>query len=232
MVLPLLAAIGPWMPAIGAGISALGSLFAPAPQAQTITNSIDLKKLRADAEEAGFNPLTIIRGGGLAGYGSQHIPAGPDTRLSDAFRTFGSGLANVQLDPIGQARGLAELKLAELQIRDWGKTGVGSNLSFETPKAVGVMSPLKPLRLGGFDIVPNPANSNAQDFEDRWGEMADWLVGPVIATGDVAYTLKQHGVRVEKERGGKPREASWLTGLNDLYMTWRGGFVEAHGGVR
>lgn len=185
-MLPFLAAIGPWMPAIGAGISALGSLFAPAPQAQTITNSIDLKKLRADAEEAGFNPLTIIRGGGLAGYGSQHIPAGPDTRLSDAFRTFGSGLANVQLDPIGQARGLAEVKLAELQIRDWGKTGVGSNLSFETPKAVGAG---RPYTFFGLETHRSPLFSDAQVAEDRHGDLLGSLWGFLTVPADAIYNI-------------------------------------------
>ena len=64
MVLPFLAALAPFAPLIGGAIGAVGQLMAPKPKASA--GSIDLKGLRRDAEEAGFNPLTIIRGGGGA----------------------------------------------------------------------------------------------------------------------------------------------------------------------
>lgn len=42
---------------------------------QVISNSIDLMRLVADAEAAGFNPLTVLRNGGAAGYAVQRQPA-------------------------------------------------------------------------------------------------------------------------------------------------------------
>ncbi|QCS37279.1 hypothetical protein [Tortoise microvirus 79] len=41
---------------------------------QIIRNEVDLKKLRDQAEAAGFNPLTILRAGGLANYNVQTHP--------------------------------------------------------------------------------------------------------------------------------------------------------------
>lgn len=173
-----------FLPLIGAGISALGSLFAPKPKPQTVTNSIDLAKLRADAEANGFNPLTIIRGGGLAGYGVQNIPAAADTRLSDALMTFGSGLANFSYDPYGEAKSVAELRLAEAQIKAYGREGVSANMFGQTPKASGVSG----FKFWGGEWNPNPNTSDAQDGEARYGELGELLFG-LGAMGADAYQL-------------------------------------------
>lgn len=173
MVLPFLAAAAAWAPVIGAGITAIGSLMRPAPTEQKITNSIDLKKLRSDAEEAGFNPLAIIRGGGLAGYGTQVIPAGPDTRFSDAFMAFGSGVAN--FDPHGSYRGAAEMSRMETVIGRMGQSGAPSNLSFETPKSFGG-APGVLRTASGAPLVTGPG-SPAQDMETDYGEAVGDVYG-------------------------------------------------------
>lgn len=46
------------------------------------------------------------------------------------------------------------------------------------------------LRGFGTDILPNPAFSDAQTYEDRYGEMADWLAGPMIALSDYFYNTQ------------------------------------------
>lgn len=208
MVLPFLTAIAPFAPLIGGAISAVGSLFAPKPKPQTITNTIDIKRLRDDAEAAGFNPLTIIRGGGLAGYGSQHLPAGPDTRFSDALMTFGSAVSEWQYDPYGQQRSLAELRLAEAQIAELGRRGAPSNMSFQTPKAVG-----DPYTVFGVDWQRSPAFSDAQIIEDRHGDLAGSVYGFLSIPADVIHTSWQAltnlpGWREGVERG-RQRRLAW-----------------------
>ena len=201
MVLPFLTALAPFAPLIGGAVGAVGSLLRPAPKPQvhTTENRINIKQLRDDAEAAGFNPLTIIRGGGLAGYGSSTStsPAAPDTRLSDAFMTFGSGVAQFQYDPYAQRRSEAEIRLAEAQIAQWGRTSAPGGLSFQTPKAVGsqpgypgVAEPelLIDVRTSPVDIGPNPAWSNAQEVEDRYGDVASWLYGIAVGGADLAWS--------------------------------------------
>ena len=135
MVLPLLAAIAPFAGLIGGAISAVGALMAPAPKPSVQTNSIDLKRLRADAEASGFNPLTIIRGGGLSGYGRSEMSAAPDMRLSSAFQSFGTAVANWSFDPYGAERSRTELRLMEAQIGDFGRRGSApSGMSSKCPR--------------------------------------------------------------------------------------------------
>jgi len=46
------------------------------------------------------------------------------------------------------------------------------------------------LRLGGRDWAPNPAWSDAQNYEDRYGEMSDYTFGPAIALSDYFYNMR------------------------------------------
>jgi len=49
----------------------------------------------------------------------------------------------------------------------------------------------KNLRFGGRDIAPDPAQSDAQTFEDRYGEtVSDWIVGPYNAYRDFQYNTR------------------------------------------
>lgn len=80
-----------WGFLLGGALSLIGSLFSkpepqpapppppPPPPPQTVVvaeqkNEVDLKKLVKDSEDAGFNPLTVLRNGGVAGYQTTHIP--------------------------------------------------------------------------------------------------------------------------------------------------------------
>ena len=178
MVLPLLAAIAPFAGLIGGAISAVGALMAPKPEPTVQTNSIDLAKLRADAEASGFNPLTIIRGGGLSGYGRSEMSAAPDMRLSTAFQHFGTAVANWQFDPYGAQRSRTELRLMEAQIGDFARRGsVPSGMSFRTPKAeVAGDFGNEDIRIGGQVIRSSRSSwSPASAIQDEYGELAEWL---------------------------------------------------------
>lgn len=200
MVLPLLAAIAPFAPLISGAISGLGSLLAPKPkpQTQTVSNSIDLARLRADAEANGFNPLGIIRAGGLAGYGTstETLSAAPDMRLSNALSSFGSGFASWQYDPYGEAKSLAELALAKAQIKSYAATGAPSGLSLQTPKSSGTFSgPVSDYVLAGFNIKGDPNWSDAQVLEDRHGDIVSSVYGLLTLGAD---SMKAVGFKGDK----------------------------------
>lgn len=104
-----------WGQIIGAGISALGSLFGGGDDEQT-TMEVDYKKMARNAEKAGFNPLTAIRNGGSAGFTTTHHPGlSMQTRLGNAFATLGNAI--MAFDPNADARAAQEeaIRNAELQ---------------------------------------------------------------------------------------------------------------------
>lgn len=65
------------------------------------------------------------------------------------------------------------------------------------------------MRAFGRDYQPNPAFSNAQSYEDRYGEMSDWVAGPAIAAADYWYNVYKPRQRAAVERAmreGRIRE--------------------------
>lgn len=194
-MLPFLTALAPFAPIIGGAIGAIGSLMAPKPKPTTQTNSIDLKRLRADAEAAGFNPLAIIRGGGLAGYGTSTMSAAPDTRLAGAFQTFGSGFAQWQYDPYAERKSLAELALAKAQVASFARTGAPAGLSFQTPSSRGVHANSPDLQFAGFPWATDDKTSPAQMIQDRYGDLVEWIYGLGVLGVD---TAKNAGVKTDK----------------------------------
>lgn len=51
------------------------------------------------------------------------------------------------------------------------------------------------LKIAGNDWKPHPGWSNAQTYEDRYGEMSDYIFGPAIAASDYFYNMRnaKHG---------------------------------------
>lgn len=45
------------------------------------------------------------------------------------------------------------------------------------------------LRAWGKDFQPAPGYSDAQSYEDRYGELADYIAGPAIAAGDYMHNI-------------------------------------------
>lgn len=48
------------------------------------------------------------------------------------------------------------------------------------------------LRAFGANIMPNPRYSDAQSYEDRYGEMSDFVAGPAIAHADWWHNVKPY----------------------------------------
>lgn len=59
------------------------------------------------------------------------------------------------------------------------------------------------LRGFGTDIIPNPRFSDAQSYEDRYGEISDFVAGPAIAISDWYHNV---GPYLEKNVYGKLRK--------------------------
>lgn len=101
---------------IGSAISAVGNvaskLFGGGSKS---SGRIDLKQLVKDAERAGFNPLTVLRNGGAAGYQQTHHPAFSTAEVvGEALGGIGNTIAGY--DPHAEARRTLETDLAKAQI--------------------------------------------------------------------------------------------------------------------
>lgn len=140
-----------WGPIIGAGISAIGSLFGSKKDEET-TTTIDYKAMARAAEKAGFNPLTAIRNGGSAGFTTTSHPAlSMADRFGQAFQTIGSALASY--DARADERADLELRIqrAELDRIQQQNAGMvsGQRWSFDAPTAAGSTRSGSPAANGG-----------------------------------------------------------------------------------
>lgn len=196
MVLPFLAALAPFAPLIGGAIGAVGSFLSAqeANKPKTQTGSIDLMRLRADAEAAGFNPLTIIRGGGLAGYANTTFSGGGFSPFGEALSTFGSGVAAWQYDPYSQQRQAMEFKLAQAQLDNLNAStaALGSRNVFGGGVLSSKPKPASPgtvLQFAGVPFDPPPGWSPSSDVTDQLGEPWEWLYAPFIAGATAIHKL-------------------------------------------
>lgn len=200
-----------WLPLIGTAISAVGSLFAPKPKATTTKSSIDLIKLRTDAEAAGFNPLTIIRGGGLAGYGVSTTSAPADYRVSNAFSIVGQGLANFSFDPYADKRRELEFALAEAQLRNYAmqekRMTFGSPASSSAGSVTATGENVTNYTLGGVPIFADTGWSDAEVIEARHGDLAGSIYGFFTTTADTVKNV------VMGTKGWYPDVMSQLAGV-------------------
>lgn len=65
------------------------------------------------------------------------------------------------------------------------------------------------LRSFGYDVHPNPRFSDAQSYEDRYGEMSDWIAGPMIAAADYwhnVYKPRRNAATQKAIREGRVRK--------------------------
>lgn len=220
MVLPFLAAAAPFLPWISAGLGAVGSIFGAfgASQPKTVRSEVDFGKMVADAEAAGFNPLTVLRNGGMAGYAMTHSPG------LNAAEAFGQGLTGVgaslgQLssDILAQQRAATEWKVAEAQIANLQADTRMRSQSFNVPTYQGSArdsvkgpwevakpEPVVAIRTGGATWLPDTGWSNTQEFEDRYGDPMSWIYGVGAFGADVLNTVKK--IEVPQDTGFWPKQ--------------------------
>ena len=138
MVLPFLAALAPFAPLIGGAINAVWS-FMSANQAaeaakQPVRNSVDFKQLVADARAAGFNPLTVLRSGGAAGYTQTHAPAlSSISPLGEGLQAIGGAVSAFQWDPLAERRAQVEFGIAQETLAGLQRDNRTPRVTFDVP---------------------------------------------------------------------------------------------------
>lgn len=136
-----------WGPIIGAGISAIGSLFGK--DKEKTTTTINYKAMARQAEKAGFNPLTAIRNGGSAGFTTTTHPGlSMMDRFGAAFQTIGNAITSY--DARADERAELEQQLLRAQIGQINRSGGASQRlwSMDVPSAAGAQRSTSPARGG------------------------------------------------------------------------------------
>lgn len=178
-----------------------------------------------DAKKAGIHPALAL-GAQPASYSPVQVgsdlstglmAAGQDiSRAIDTTRTASSRLTafdqtvqSLTLQKMGLENELLASQVAKVK-QQVGPPMAGSDylIPGQTSSGVPLMHDAKlpqfttNLRAFGKDIIPHAGFSDAQSYEDRYGEMSDWLAGPVIAMADFwkNYYKPQQARAVEKAR--------------------------------
>lgn len=145
-----------WGTIIGAGISAagslLGGLFGDDEETET---TVDYKAMAKAARAAGFNPLTVLRNGGSAGFTTTTHPAlSAWSGVGSAMQTIGNAVA--AYDPRSEATAELEYKIKQAQLQSIQSSNAVLNAR-QLMSLGGVPSSLAPTRVGAGG-VPVPAS--------------------------------------------------------------------------
>lgn len=185
----------------------LGGLLGRQSQSEANAQNIALQKQFAqqgirwrveDAKAAGIHPLYAL-GANTHSFaptvvGDTSLPnalaqSGQDiARAVDAKRTAGEKF-NVMYEALQLKRMELENTLLASQIAKINQAG-------HPPGMPG--GDLTATRIFGSDIRPNPAFSDAQDIQNRYGEPAEWVYFPMVAGGDVYHKLKEWGAALTR----------------------------------
>ena len=158
---------------ITGGLGILGGLFGRKKnQTQVVENRVDYQRLVADAEAAGFNPLTALRNGGAAGYSvstQSHPGLSGSEMIGQAFQTAGNVFQAYQDDKVADEQRSTEKQLIEAQLKN---IVAGTQLkmrSLDVPTGSGggyrrgggemsIPGPLTPEQLQAFGVAVNDPN--------------------------------------------------------------------------
>ncbi|MFV1531182.1 MULTISPECIES: hypothetical protein [unclassified Phaeobacter] len=197
-------------PLIGGGFSRRGQ------KKQDARNDTQLQRLVADATAAGINPLTAVRSGGAPSYTSQ----GPALSSSSFFaEALGKGIEtafNHKQAKRDEERDKLELDIMREELKEIRKTGsvaFRENFGYSIPSAntytgvtdAGTQGPrldnsgTVPARDGsrgsgnrvaGITISEDDRWSDAEDIEQRYGDVASSAYGVSVAGADALETAK------------------------------------------
>lgn len=144
-------------PLISAGAGLIGKLFGGKDDNKS-SNRVDYKQMVRDAEAAGFNPLTVLRAGGAAGYTTTHHPALSSVNTVGAIAEAVGNFA-MNYDANKATREQAEFDLVQAQI---------ANIQTETAQ-----------RKAAMLAVPKRIAGNAKDATGR--PVADVSKSPLMS---------------------------------------------------
>jgi hypothetical protein len=202
----------------GAATSAAGSLYgsylqsksadkANAQQMDLAKNSI--KYRTQDAINSGIHPLYAL---GAPTFSTSHVTSSMGQGVAQAAGSLGNAISNM-----GQAKARnLQLENAKLQ-NDLIKHTIAGKLQeqfqsarrFEQEQKLNEVgrNNLPPtannLRIGGYKLTHNQGWSNAQDIEDRYGDLASWAYGLGVIGADGYSSAKSWWKSLsEKEKRG------------------------------
>lgn len=213
----------------------------PEEEAKTVTHEVDYEKLRANAEAAGFNPLTALRSGGSAGFTKTHTPvlsmaAVEAARYSEPDPWVGALQSGIQAafdyDPLNQERAKLETDIMRAQLARLNMTNEQYTRLGNQPSALGQATIPAP----GDRTVTNPypygtvhtGLVDAEAAEARYGDVVQELFGGINFFGDINHRSKSHPVVRRYNEAFKPvRElgtsfADYISGRNRPNPTVRG----------
>ena len=101
---------------VSAGLGLVGSIFGK--KKQTTTSTVDYVQMAANAQKAGFNPLTAIRNGGSAGFTTTTSPT--VSQLPQALASLGGALGDAyekRTDPLAAKQRQVDTALVDYQLR-------------------------------------------------------------------------------------------------------------------
>jgi hypothetical protein len=225
---------------IGAGASLLGA--SKARKAARYDNQIHFQTHRASAEAAGFNPLTALEatGGSFGGSGgppplaSAELIADAVTSIHDEFTgradearkrvELENDLLEIQVEQLRSGVAPAAQGPAQLNTRGNAATrvgttrrsaGTGEPYTQGNPAFDMVGNPLTPsLTFGGRDWQSDPDTSDAEVFEQRYGDIGGSVAGAGVAFNDFNYypnrinrIQRRDAIRADQQRIGQNADA-------------------------
>lgn len=195
------------------------------PQVTTNVTTGNLAQLVAASEAAGFNPVTVLRSGGLA-YFNDTVTTAPKLWVPPAPREgfspigefaqgFGQSVSSIDLSAMhanmAQA-GLAQAQTLSLNQRAAGVAHIAAQRSGGGVSGTALLSAsagvartptieaptlTNPTPAGNWWWHSNPAWPDAAAWEDRFGDEAGGIVGGIVtALGDGVYNAARWGVAV------------------------------------
>ena len=193
-----------WGQLAAATIGAIGARKSA--KAMRGANDLDLAKLRREAEQNGFNPLTVLRATG--GQGSTKGPTG-NLASGAFFQTFAQGIPSILEANYNKKMKAAQLENVNLQNEQMTVQIAGLNNPYKPMD--GFLDPEK--RIDGNDRYFTKADGTpteitrgtnlmeltydqirqipAQQFEDEYGDLASMVFGVLRLGSDVLDVANQ-----------------------------------------
>ena len=205
---------------------------------QTETNDANLEVMRQKAEEAGFNPLTVLRAGGINAYSTRttNIPSyAPQLSKGPSYLAIAAGAAAKSYfnRPTEQQKASQALKIAQ-QYADLDYTramttsarNAGSDVSLDGKTVDGVFYPKLPYDAEFFRDVNNDIifkDGRAQVKGKGYGRGPNWeyripLTGRYGLTTDVGHTL--HTTILEEASVGDRNDVTTSAMFHSLAGAW------------
>ncbi|WP_157971279.1 hypothetical protein [Pseudogemmobacter bohemicus] len=191
---------------------------------------------REAADAYGFNPLTVAQYGNPGGTGlaASGPPLASFDMLASGFREIGdvvSGDADRRRAQEDAKLDLAKLEIERLQAGRsadalGGVSPLGNRPStvgisggtFQSPRVVSNPDRTS-VQAGGVDVDPYEGNSDAEEYEKRYGDIVSAVVGIGNIVSDGFSTAASHALSKRdeyiKKNGKTPRQAAdeWLSPL-------------------